>query len=97
MPHEQRRSQGPDVSFLFENETLSGDDIAQFTPFGSKQSLDVSQRDADELESNDLLEHGDVIGSVNAISGGPAPGLEQPEPVIVMERPNAPRSGLRIP
>jgi hypothetical protein len=42
-----------------------------------------------ELERNDLLEHGDILGFVNAISRRRASGPEQPDPVIVMERPNA--------
>ena len=54
-----------------------------------EESLDVAERNADELQRDDLFEHGDVEVDVEPIPGRGAARFEQPETVVVVERPDA--------
>jgi len=73
---------------LFEQRSLRRQHPPEFAGLGSQQPFDVAQRHADELQRHDLLEHGHVVSDVDSIPRGGASRFEQPETVVVVERPD---------
>jgi len=53
---------------------------------GFQERLDFPERQADELEGNDLLETGKVLLCIKPVSGtSAAAGFQQAQPVIVVQ------------
>jgi hypothetical protein len=68
--------------------SLRGEDLREFTWRGSQQPLDIAQRNANELQRDNLLEDRHIPRHIDSILRRRAPRLEQAKPVVVVKRTN---------
>ena len=72
-------------ALVLEYPALHSQGVGQREGVAIEQGLDLLQRDAEKLERHDLLQPLQIVQAVEPIAGTVAPGLQEPEPVIVVQ------------